>query len=296
MTEEFMATFAREGEAREFFGLAESDAIDLGLEYRNLKVTDAKTGKSDQFPMYSVGQLVVRHAGLSVLASAGYYGRDRTYQTRQWWVNYNVSADSHRLDFKLGYWLPVVGIGLNNHDLSIKKGQGFGRGQERFISQVSYGNRWLEGKIMMARKDIEIEKGEDNFPSNRSESPEEILGQLLFRRIEGFEFGLHGRQTDGKNSLQGFSTRLAKKKAYIFLQQDFDPLKQVRASYGRGGFFLIRGLDLYYEVDRLETKTTATDTRTLGFNWMLRPRFEYEGSYAQWREGSAYQTSLKVWL
>jgi hypothetical protein len=296
MTEEFMATFAREGEAREFFGLAESDSVDLGIEYRNLRVQDAKTGKSDQFPMYSVGQLVLRHAGLSVLGSVGYFGRDRVRETRQWWVNYNVSSDAHRLDIKYGYWLPVVGLGSNNHDLAIKKGQGFGRGQERFVSQIAYSNRWFEAKAMLARSDIRIEKGEDNFPKNSSESPEEILGQFLFRRIEGLEVGLHGRQTDGVNTLQGFSTRIAKKKVYIFLQQDLDPKKQIRTTYGRLGWFIIRGLDLYYEVDRFESKSQAIDRRAFGFNWMLRPRLEYEGGYSQWLGESAWQTSLKLWM
>jgi len=296
MTEEFMATFAREGEAREFLGLSESDSVDLGLDYRSMELVDAKTGKRDQFPMYAVGQLALRHAGLTVFGSAGYYGRDRTYQTRQYYVSYNVNSDSHRLDWKFGYWLPVIGIGLNNHDLAIKKGQGFGRGQEKFIAQMTYNSKWIEAKLMTTRRDIRIEKNEDNWPKNTSDNPEEILWQLSFKRIEGLDFAIHNRQTDGINTLQGYSLRVAKKHAYIFLQQDFDPAKVVRTAYGRMGFFPFRGLDLFYEYDAFESTQSNVARRGLGFSWMIRPRFEYEGAYSQWEEQAMYLTSLKLWM
>lgn len=296
MTEEFMASFAREGEAREFLGMAESDTVDLGLHYRSMELIDARTGKRDQFPMYTVGQLAVRHAGLTLFGSAGYFGRDRTYQTRQYWMSYYVSSDSNRLDFKLGYWIPVLGIGLNNHDLSIKKGQGFGRGQEKFIAQVTYLGKWIEAKLMTARRDIVIVRNEDNWPKNTSDNPEELLWQLSFKKIEGLDFGIHNRQTDGINTLQGYSLRVAKSKAYIFLQQDFDPSKVVRTTYGRMGFFPFRGLDLFTEYDAFENAQTNVARRGLGFSWMIRPRFEYEGGYSQWDQQATYQTSLKLWL
>jgi hypothetical protein len=296
MTEEFMASFAREGEAREFLGMAESDSVDLMLHYRSMELTDARTGKRDQFPMYTVAQLGIRHAGLTLFGSAGYFGRDRTYQTRNYYVSYHVTDNSHHLDWKFGYWIPVVGIGLNNHDLSIKKGQGFGRGQEKFIGQLTYTSKWIQAKLITARRDIRIEKNEDNWPKNTSENPEELLWQLSFLRIQGIDFGIHNRQTDGINTLQGYSLRVAKKHAYIFLQQDLDPSKAVRTNYGRMGFFPFRGLDLFYEYDALENAKSAVARRGLGFSWMIRPRFEYEGGYSQWEEQAMYQTSLKLWL
>ncbi len=296
MTEEFMATFAKDGEAREFLGLAESDSIDLGLDYRSMELDNVKTGQKDRFPMYSIGQLAVRHAGLTLALSAGYFGHDRTYQTRAWWVNYNVNSDGNRLDFKLGYWMPVVGIGLDNHDLSIKKGQGFGRGQERFIAQMTYGNRWFEAKFMNARKTIRIEQNDDNWPKDASKSPDEYLWQVLFQRIDGIEFGIHNRQTDGINTLQGFSARIAKGHAYILLEQDLDPSKAIRTNYGRVGIYPFRGFDLFFEDDSIQTLKSRIDRRALGFSWMIRPRLEYEGSYNQWAEQRIVQTSLKLWL
>jgi len=296
MTEEFMSTFAGEGEAREFLGMAESDTVDLGLDYRSMELVNAKTGKRDQFPMYTVAQLGIRHAGLTLFGSAGYFGRDRTYQTRNYYVSYNVNSDSHHLDFKFGYWIPVIGIGLNNHDLAIKKGQGFGRAQERFIGQLTYTSKWIQAKLMTARHNIRIEKNEDNWPKNTAENPEELLWQLSFLKIEGIDFAIHNRQTDGINTLQGYSLRIAKKHAYIFLQQDFDPSKVVRTSYGRMGFFPFRGLDLFYEYDGFENPQSAIARRWFGFSWMIRPRFEYEGGYSQWKDQAIYQTSLKLWL
>lgn len=296
MSEEFMATFAREGEAREFFGLAEADFLDLGLDYRSMGVQNAETGERDQFHMYTVGQLAIRHAGLAVFGSAGYFGRDRVYQTRIYGVNYDVATDSHSVGCKLGYWIPVVGIGLNNHDLSIKKANGFGRGQEKFIGQVTWLNRWFELKVMTARSDINIVKGEDNFPKNDAKDKPQILWDAKFKRIEKFELGFHARVEDGIQTLLGYSLRIAKGKGYIFLQQDLDQSKGIRTAYGRFGMIAFRGLDLYSQLDRLETLSGIDERRSLGFSWMVRPRFEYEGEVMQWAQSRYFQTSLKLWL
>lgn len=292
-----MASFAREGEAREFFGLGETDLLDLGIDYRSMRIQDAQTGESDQFHMYSVGELAIRHGGLALFGSAGYFGRDRKYQTRNYGVNYHVDIDSHSVDFKLGYWIPVLGIGFNNHDLSIKKAHGFGRGQEKFISQVTWLNRWFELKALTTRSDIDIVKGEDNWPKNVSKDKPEYLVDLKLKRIEKFEFGVHSRiQDDGVQSLLGYSMRVSKGHAYIFLQSDLDPIKGVQSSYGRFGFYPVRGLDLYFEDDRLQTSLNSDIRRSLGFSWMIRPRLEYEGQGMQWADRRFYQTSLKLWM
>lgn len=297
MTEEFMASFAREGEAREFFGLGEADFLDLGIDYRSMRIQDAGTGESDQFHMYTVGQLALRHDGLSLFGSAGYFGRDREYQTRNYGVNYHVDIDTHSVDFKLGYWMPVVGIGLNNHDLSIKKAQGFGRGQEKFITQVTWLNRWFELKALQTRSDIEIVKGPDNFPKNEADDKPEYLLDLKLKRIEKFEFGLHTRVQDGVQTLIGYSTRISKGHAYIFLQQDIDQSKGILTDYGRFGFYPVRGLDLYFEQDQIKTSLNPEITRrSLGFSWMIRPRLEYEGTGMQWGQRRFYSTSLKLWI
>lgn len=296
MTEEFMASFAREGEAREFFGLGETEFLDLGIDYRSMGIQDAETGQRDNFHMYTVGQLALRHGGLSLFVSSGYYGRDRIHQTRSYGVNYHVDIDTHSLDFKFGYWIPVVGIGLNNHDLSIKKAHGFGRGQERFITQVTWLNRWFELKAMQTRSDIQIVKGEDNWPYNESDDKPEYLWDLKLKRIEKFEFGVHSRIQDGIQNLIGYSLRISKGHAYIFYQNDIDQLKGIASSYGRFGFYPVRGLDLFYEDDRLESLTRIDVRRSLGFSWMIRPRLEYEGSGMQWGERRYYQTSLKLWM
>jgi len=296
MTEEFMASFAREGEAREFFGLGEADFLDLGIDYRSMEIRDADTGQRDNFHMYTVGQLALRHDGLSLFGSAGYFGRDRVYQTRNYGVNYHVDIDTHSLAFKLGYWIPAIGIQSNNHDLSIKKANGFGRGSEKFIGQVTWLNRWFESKVMIAHSDIDIVKGKDNFPKNDADDKPELIWDVKLKRIEKFEFGVHARVQDGIQTLLGYSTRISKGHAYIFLQQDSDQSKGILTSYGRFGFFPVRGLDLYFEQDQLETSLNSDIRRMLGFSWMIRPRFEYEGQGMQWGQKRYLQTSLKLWM
>lgn len=297
MTEEFMATFARKGEAREFFGLAEADFIDLGIDYRSMGIQDADSGKSDQFHMYSVAQLALRHDGLSLFGSTGYFGRNRIHQTRNYGVNYHVQpADAHSLDFKLGYWIPAIGIQSNNHDLSIKKANGFGRGTEKFIGQVTWLNRWFELKAMIARSDINIVKDDNNWPTNETKDKPEFIWDAKFKRIEKFEIGVHARVQDGIQTLLGYSMRISKGHAYIFLQHDIDQSKGFLTGYARFGFFPVRGLDLYYQHDQIESSLNSEIRESLGFSWMIRPRFELEGEGMQWGERKLLQTSLKLWL
>lgn len=296
MSEAFMSTWAREGEAQEFFGLGESDAIDVQLDYRSMRISNADTGVSDQFHMYTVGGLAARHAGLTVFATFGSYGRDRTSQTRSYGVSYDVNSDSHSLAFKLGYWLPMVGIGSNNHDLSIKKAFGFGRGQEKFIVQTSWLNRWFEVRALRLQSEIKIEKDQENWPVNRSETKPEHVFEVKLKRIEGFEFGLHQKRSHEGVSMEGYSLRIGKGRGYILMEQDRNPVKAIEAIYGRTGLFLIQGLDTYFEFDRLASAGLVTETRTLGLSWMIRPRTELEASYAQTARGNFYTQSLKLWL
>lgn len=295
MSEAFMSTWAREGEAREFFGLAESDAIDVQLDYRSMRISNADSGRSDQFHMYTVGGLALRHAGLTVFGTFGSYGRDRRNETRAYGVSFDVNSDSHSLAFQLRYGLPMVGIGSNNHDLSIKKAFGFGRGQEKFIVQTSYLNRWFEVRALRLQSDIRIEKDEKNWPVNRSETEPEHIFEVKLKRIEGFELGLHQKRSDQGVSMEGYSLRIAKGSAYILMEQSRNPLKAIDALYARAGFFPFQGFDAYFELDRL-TAIEPTDTRTLGVSWMIRPRTELEASYAQSARGNFYIQSMKLWL
>lgn len=296
MSEAFMATFAREGEAREFLGLGEVDWLDLGFDYRSMEIRNVDTKATNKFHMYSVPQLVLRHAGLSVAGSFGSYGNVRTHQSRHYWVNYNVNFDGHSLDGKFGYWLPVVGLGSNNHDLAIKKAQGFGRGQERFVRQLSYLNRWFEVRQITAYKDFDLQKRDDNFLALKSQTPPEQYLEFKFKRIEGIDFGLHRRSEDGIATLQGFSLRLGKGRTYLLGQMDQNPKTKVKTSYLRTGLFVFRGFDAYYERGTMESIAGLSESKTIGFSWMIRPRFEYEASLSEARLQRNFIGSLKLWL
>lgn len=297
MSEAFMATWAREGEAREFLGIAESPSVDLQLDYRTMRLADANTGKSTAFPMYTVGGLALRHGGLTLSATFGSYGRDRRNETRGYGVNYNVTHHAHSLDFKLSFGIPVVGIGSNNHDLSIKKANGFGRGQEKFIVQTSWLNPWFEVKAMRTQSEIRIEKSDTNWPEDKSGVKPENLFEAKFKRIEGFELGVHTRRSAEGISLSGYSVRIGRGRAYILMEQDRNDLKGIETTYARSGIFLFRGLDTYFEFDRLVTLGALShESKALGLSWMIRPRLEFEASATQSLRTKTYMSSTKLWL
>jgi len=294
MTEQFMATFANEGEAREFLGLGSAKAIDLGLDYRNLRIQT--NGKSDQFPMYSVAAMAVRYHGITAFGSYGLYGRDRRPETRGYWIGYHGNA-SHNLDAKLGYFIPVVGLASNNHDLAIKKVNGLGREQERFVKQVQYRGPWIQVKYMMATEDLKVEgKNADNTVSQTGEKPPEYYVEARFNGVEGIDFGLHRRIVDGLVNFEGFSLRAGRRWFYVLAERDRQPLTDLRTDYARLGVFPFRGFDLWFEYQAVTARGTPIETRSYGYSWMIRPRLEFEGWLSVVQGQQIFMTSTKLWL
>lgn len=296
MSEAFMATWAKDGEAREMLGLGELKWLDLGLDYRTLDIRNLDTGARDEFHMYTTGQLVIRHAGLTLSSSLGLYGHDTSYQTRNYFLGYHADDDGHNVDFKLGYFMPVVGLGTNNHDLFIKKAQGFGRGQEKFVAQLSYLNSWFELRYLTAYQDFTTEKREDNFLGINAEAPPAVYYEIKFKKIEGIDAGAYLRTQGCHLSLAGASIRLGKGRSYVLGQYDQNSKDSKTTSYLRTGIFLFQGFDGYIERQTLETEAGLQEAKAIGFSWMIRPRFEYEAALSQSVQGRNFIGSLKLWL
>lgn len=294
MTEEFMATFAREGEASELLGLGSLDAIDLGLDYRNLRV---KTNADDtSFPMYSVASLALRYHGITVFGSYGVYGRERRPETRGYWIAYQ-GGSTHALDLKLGYFIPVIGIGSNNHDLIIKKANGLGRETEKFVRQVQYRGPWFQVKYLMATEDLNIEgKNEDNSLTPSGQKPPWHMVEVKWQGVEHIDFGLHRRYEDGLATFEGLSLRTGYGRVYALAERDRQPVAQLQTDYARLGVYPFRGLDLWFEYQALATPQALIPSRSWGFSWMLRPRLEYEGWVTETQGQQLFFTSTKLWL
>lgn len=296
MTEEFMATFAREGEARELFGLGSLNSIDLGFDYRTIRI-EPDGQSAQQIHMYSVAQLAVRYHSLVGFGTFGHYGRNRRPETRSYGVAFHGTGD-HSLDGKLGYFLPTIGIGSNNHDLAIKKANGLGREQERFVRQIGYRGPWLQAKYMMATKELNIEgKNNDNTLKETGEGPPEQYLQVNFNGlVEGFDFGLHRRDEAGLSTLEGWSLRAGKGRIYALIERDKQPQTGIATDYARLGLFPFRGLDLYFEYQAIDARGIRTEFRSWGYSWMIRPRIEYEGWITESQSGKTLFSSMKLWL
>lgn len=298
MSEEFMSTFAREGEARELLGFGSLDSIDLGFDYRSIRI--APDGqKAQQFHMYSVGQLAIRYHGITGFGSYGYYGRERRPETRSYGVAYHGSSN-HNLDAKFGYFLPALGIATNNHDLLIKKANGLGREQERFVRQIQYRGPWVEVKAAMATRELNIEgKNDDNTLKETGREAPEYYFQARFNGIiQGLDFGIHRRDKAGSTDLQGWSLRAGKGRLYALIERDQQPIAKIGTDYARVGLFPFKGLDLYFEYQALNARGVRTEFRTWGYSWMIRPRLEYEGwvTESSQQQGKTLFSSMKLWL
>lgn len=298
MSEEFMSTFAREGEARELLGLGSLKSIDLGFDYRTIRI-EPDGQEAQQFHMYSVGQLAIGYHGITGFGSYGHYGRDRRPQTRSYGVAFHGSSN-HSLDGKLGYFLPALGIASNNHDLLIKKANGLGREQERFVRQIGYRGPWLQAKYMMATMELRIEgKNDDNTLKQTGDGPPEHYFQVNINGIvQGLDPGFHRRYEAGTVTLEGWSLRAGKGRVYALIERDRQPVTGIATDYARVGLFPFRGLDLFFEYQAIDRSGARTELRTYGYSWMVRPRVEYEGWLTETvqTQRKTFFSSMKLWL
>lgn len=280
MSADFMSTWSFEDEAIEFIK-GESSSFDIGLDYRHLVLN---SDELVHFPMVLDFDGAVHIQNLTLAGSVGYYGRQKIFESRENFAQFRLFQ---RTTIRAGFFMPNLGIGLNDHSLGIKRIAGLSRGSESYNLELWAAGKYYELFYTVSAPSFYIESADKNFYRLASQTHRLRFSFLPIKRhIVGFNF-----LTSEFQKMRGlFYQGSLFKNQYIFYEYNADESQS--ALYARFGYFVFRGFDLYYEADESKNDFGSVRNSYLGLEWMVRPRFELSFKLSLGEAPSQYQTHL----
>lgn len=265
MSEAFMSTLAQEGEAQELFTKS-YPWLSLGADYRKFELKSEDYNASVH--MLTEGEIALHWKGLTLDYSFGQYGRDKSPESRRHFVMFQPTNKSAVF---IGKFMPMWGIGTNDHTLFIKSQTGLGRGQE------IYGvGGWIANKILqlygsIGTQDFTLDSLDDGTYQLVNRQPQAARLRLSYIGIDRNEIGFNYAKI-GKESLFGiFAKSSVLKNQYTFIE--WDKSASMEVMYARLGYFVFRGLDLYFDYQSSRS-FSESNIRSFGLDWMVAPRLE----------------------
>ncbi len=283
MASDFMATWAIKNEVREFVTY-DSPYVDYKATYRHLYLYSEEV--ETNFPMLADFELAL-HLGdiLTFDMSAGVYSRDLQPETRQ---NFILVKPFRFMTFRFGHFMPVMGLGTNDHSLSIKQTNGLGRGSESYSGEI-----WLYWKrvgqlfLTVSANDVSIKSNPTNTYDVNSET-------VAIKRMRSSAFigtfaevGINASGVSKPTTWGAFLKWSPFWTTYILAEVDHQIGSIQSASWIRVGGFPFKGMDVYMSIDSYTEKK-----KSIGLDWMIRPGFEISASYY---DDETFMSQLHIW-
>lgn len=298
VSEAFMATWSREGEAMEFFGLGETPHLDLGADviYAGLNRRTQESSSFSRFPMLAEVELAARvDERLTLVASTGVYSREKNLENRRSYLYYKVNR---HLGFRAGHFFIPYGLGLNDHTAWVKSLLGFDQGEETWNAELSYLDRW--GEIFFTAssgKEARLDgsrQGRYQFENYDDRAWAVRAAANLGKR---WQVGLSGRVRSTRRTWGLFMKGSPVKNTYVLAEVDHDKsdgAEQQMMSYLRGGWYIVPGFDLFI-TNEMWRKFEHSQAWATGFDWMVRPRIQFTVfAKASWYRQEQITTDLMM--
>ena len=286
MAADFMSTWSVEDEAIEFIK-GESSSFDIGLDYRHLALQSKESGFT-HFPMLLDFDCAYHLGNLTLAGSVGYYSRNRIFESRE---NYGQLRLFQRTTIRAGYFMPTLGINTNDHSLSIKRIAGLSRGSESYNIELWDAGKYYEIFYTVSAPSFYLESADKNFYRLATqEGTQAHRLRISILPIKRHNVGLNFFTSEFAKMRGVFYQGSLFKKQYLFYEYNFT--ENQGALYARFGYFLFRGFDLFWEADQSKNRFSSTRNSYVGFDWMVRPRFEISLKISLGDSPSQYQAHL----
>jgi len=273
MSSDFMSTFAKEDEAKDF-----SDVIDYRANYRHL-VLDGPF-ELQHFPMLADIEVSMRLSRAMLIdASYGVYSRERIPETRTSFVQFEPT---NYMTIRAGYFMPVFGIMTNDHSLFIKKNNRLGRGSESYNLELwGYKKNLFQSFYTVSSPAFRFTSTEENFYRLGTVQGNTHRVKIGYMGINRTEIGISAKAVREVDTYGMYiKTAPYNNKFYTFFELDYNRLFEQRLDYFRAGYFIWRGMDFFIETDGLTSEFTKERKTYLGLDWSIRPRFEISLKFA----------------
>lgn len=280
-SEEFMSTWAYEGEASPTYGLFNLPMwLDIGGDVRQVEIKSEYEGQ-DPFQFKFMMQFDVEVAlhiskRISLVTSGGRYGLNYKWERRR---TYGLVKVSEGLKFRFGQFFPAYGIMIDDHTKLFRRTLGFDQGRESVNAEVSYNGIW--GDIIVTRifgnkpsfesKDdggLAVRNGDDDGGSIRA-------AKYYTKR---FQLGLSFLKDRTKKSIGGYMIWGMSKSSHWLMQIDRlrkNDGEHIDLVFNRIGYELFRGFHFKWEFQYQQSENSKTNIIGGAFQWFPRPHWEF---------------------
>lgn len=264
-----LATFQGITSARDFLR-GGSFNFNWGSNYRHLALYKEKTDPVN-FPMVADIDGAVSFGPLTIANSIGVYSREKDLESRESYAQLKIARSTSA---RVGYFMPHIGIGSNDHSLYISRLLGLSRGNESYNVELWHMHEWFQVFYTASVKEFTLRNGELNLYELTVPYGSEVHRlRLSLLAIKKWEIGLNYLTSLNYKASGFFVKGSILKHQYLFYERDTNDDEV--ASYFRVGMFVFKGIDWFYEFEQSETDFGTLRNHGPGFEWMLFPGFEF---------------------
>lgn len=282
-SEEFMATWAMEGEGRSLYFL-ESDDINFGGDIRQTTYVLERYNNNTirNFLMQADLELAARITPhVTVVGSAGVYGEAQVFESRR---KYLMIKPNKYFSMRFGRFLAPFGLGIADHTAYIKRFNGLDQGRETVNLELhlesKYGEIFLthingsDGGIVLDRESTDL------FTNDNTQGFALKAGAFL---PGNFQLGItslyrdYGNRKDMIGGLYGMAAWT--KNLYTLAEFDIqfnDETNEIDRylAFARTGYFIHRGVDIRGQYQLNSTADDSSHKISVGLQWIPRPHLE----------------------
>jgi len=203
--EEFLSSWAKEGEGGVFHFAKTPQWLSVGGDARSVYVTtSSKTYEGSRFiGMQADLELGLRLTpNLFLVPSAGVYNNGQQFESRRHYVLLNLNEQT---SIRAGRFFPAYGVLFPDHTLYTRKGMGFDQGNESYNVEFSY--KANEGEVFVTG--ILAPGSIFSLSGLQQQQPDQPATEQTFQQDEGTgeEAGDIGQEEGEEEGYQGFAIR-----------------------------------------------------------------------------------------
>jgi len=280
-SEEFMSTWAYEGEASPTYGLFDLPLwLDIGGDVRQVEIKSEYEGL-DPYQTKFIMQFDIEVAlhltkRITLVTSGGRYGVDYKWERRR---TYGLLKVTDGVKFRFGQFFPAYGIMIDDHTKLFRRALGFDQGRESVNAEVSYNGRW--GDLIVTRvfgnkpsfdsKDnggLAVRNGDDDGGTIRA-------GKYFTKK---FQLGLSYLKDRTRKSLGAYMIWGMGRSGHWLMQIDRlsrDDGEHIDLVFNRLGYEMFQGFHVKWEYQYQQSENSKTNVMGGAIQWFPRPHWEF---------------------
>lgn len=249
--------------------------IDYSAKLKHIATFNNENKQDEHFVMQSEASLAVNFSDFTLNVSGGLYGREHEPDTLQHWISWNPMDE---IGIRVGRFPVAFGLMTNDHTLIHRQHLGFGPLQASYNGELVLGNKFGQIIITKIFGSVDTYSYIDEYGLTvHAEGKEGTSLRMSAFLGKSYELGLSqmitDTQTNNHTEVNGVFARLAPLPWLYTLvetyRQEINYTERELLTYAKVGIEPIKGLHLFYEFERANTRYIDNIKHQGGFQIFL---------------------------